>query len=216
MNNSTAMPLSDITAETLSEHVFPSGSEVTGLTDTEIISLFNSRNERAISAISEKYGNSCSRIAKNILKNDQDTEECVNDTYLKVWESIPPEHPTSLCAYVTKIARNKAIDRYRSDRSEKRGGGEIPLILEELEECVTDSGSVELAAERHELIKVINEFLESLPAQKRIAFVSRYCLCENIASIARRLGVTQNSVSVNLARTRKSLTEFLKREGYEI
>ncbi len=216
MNDSTAIPLSDITAETFSERVFPHGDEVTGLTDTEIISLFNSRDERALSAVSEKYGSNCSRIAKNILKNDQDAEECVNDTYLKVWESIPPEHPDSLCAYVTRVTRNKAIDRYRSERSEKRGGGEVPLIIDELEECVTDSGSVELAAERHELLKAINEFLESLPAPKRIAFVSRYCLCETVASIAKRLGVTQNNVSVNLGRTRKSLTEFLKRKGYEI
>lgn len=216
MNNSTAIPLSDITAETFSERVFPSGSEVTGLTDTEIISLFSSRDERALAAVSEKYGGICLRIARNILKNDQDAEECVNDTYLKVWESIPPERPDSLCAYVTRITRNRSIDRYRSERSKKRGGGEVPLILEELEECVADNGSVELAAERHELLKAINEFLESLPAPKRVAFVSRYCLCENAASIAKRLGVTKNSVSVNLGRTRKSLTDFLKGKGYEI
>lgn len=93
MYNSPAISMTNNTAEAFVEHEFPSSNEVTGLTDNEIISLFNARNERALSAVSEKYGINCSRIAKNILKNDQDTEECVNETYLKVWESIPPEQP---------------------------------------------------------------------------------------------------------------------------
>lgn len=209
-------PAISMTKNIYAEHGFPSGSEVTGLTDNEIISLFNARNERALSAVSEKYGINCSRIAKNILKNDQDAEECVNDTYLKVWESIPPEQPDSLCAYVAKVTRNSAIDRYRSEHSEKRGGGEIPLILDELAECVSDNSSVELTAERHELLSAINEYLETLPSEKRIAFVSRYTLCESVKSIAQRLGITQNNVSVNLGRTRKGLIDHLKRKGFEI
>lgn len=196
---------------------FPSAGEVSRLTDKEIILLFNDRDERALSIVSEKYGRTCSGIAKNILKNDQDAEECVNDTYLKVWESIPPEQPESLCAYVARVTRNSAIDRYRSERSEKRGGGEIPLILDELAECISDnSGSIELTAERHELISVINEFLETLPAERRIAFVSRYVLCESVKSTAQRLGISQNNVSVNLGRTRKGLIDYLKKRGFEI
>lgn len=187
------------------------------MTDNEIISLFNARNERALSAMSEKYGSNCSRIARNILKDDQDAEECVNDTYLKVWESIPPEHPDSLCAYVAKVARNSAIDRYRSNRSEKRGGGEIPLILDELAECISDnSSSVEETAEYHAMLDAINEFLETLSEERRIAFVSRYTLCESVKSIALRLGVTPNNVAVNLDRTRKKLVEYLKGKGFEI
>lgn len=214
MYNSPAMSMTK--NMTKNEHEFSPTNEVTGLTDNEIISLFNERNERALSAVSEKYGSSCSRIAKNILKNDQDAEECVNDTYLKVWESIPPERPNSLGAFIAKITRNSALDRYRSERSEKRGGGEIPLILDELAECVSDNGSVELTAERRELLSAINDFLETLPEQRRVAFVLRYCVCESVKSIASHLGVTQNNVSVNLGRTRKSLIDFLKRKGFEI
>ena len=195
---------------------FPSADEVRKLTDREIISMLNERNERALAAVSEKYGGTCSGIARNILKNAQDAEECVNDTFLKVWESIPPEQPESLCAYVAKVTRNSAIDRYRSERSEKRGGGEIPLILDELAECISDKSSVELAAERHELLAAINEFLKTLPSERRIAFVSRYCLCESVKSISQRLGITQNNVSVNLARTRKSLVAHLRSRGYDI
>ena len=190
---------------------------VNRLTDKEIVALFNERNERALAVVSEKYGGNCSRIARNILKNDQDAEECVNDTYMKVWESIPPDQPESLCAYVAKVTRNSAIDRYRSERSEKRGGGEIPVILDELAECISDSkDSVEVTAERHELLSAINEFLETLPSERRIAFVSRYCLCESVKSIAQRLGITQNNVSVNLGRTRKSLMDFLAKRGFDL
>lgn len=186
------------------------------MTDNEIIALFNERNERALSAVSEKYGSGCSRIAVNILKNAQDAEECVNDVYLRVWESIPPEKPNSLGAFVSKITRNFAIDRYRKEHSEKRGGNDVPLILDELADCIADSGSVELTAERHELLTAINEFLGGLPAEKRIAFVSRYCVCESVKSIAQRLGTTQNNVSVNLGRTRKGLIAFLKERGFDI
>ena len=221
MYNSPAVKyLKNATEDDFAEHGFSSAdgvTRVTGLTDREIIGLFNERNERAIAVMSEKYGGNCSRIAKNILKNDQDAEECVNDTYMKVWESIPPEQPESLCAYVAKVTRNSAIDRYRSERSEKRGGGEIPVILDELAECISDNkNNVELTAERHELLGAINEFLETLPSERRIAFVSRYCLCESVKSIAQRLGITQNNVSVNLGRTRKSLMGYLKGRGFII
>lgn len=186
------------------------------MTDMEIISLFNKRDESALSAVSGKYGSICTGIAFNILRNHQDAEECVNDVYLKVWDSIPPEQPKSLSAFVGKITRNAAIDRYRKDNSEKRGGGEIPLVLDELAECVSGSSNVEENAERHDLLAAINRFLDALPADRRIAFVMRYCLCEDIKSIAQRLGVTQNNVSVNLNRTRKHLVSYLAKEGYVI
>lgn len=190
--------------------------EVTHMTDAEIIALFNERDERAVSAVSVKYGGICTGIAFNILRSHQDAEECVNDVYLKVWESIPPEQPKSLSAFVGKVTRNAAIDRYRRANSEKRGGGEVPLILDELAECVAGSSNVEETAENREMIAAINSFLERLPADRRIAFVMRYCLCEDIKTIARRLGVTKNNVSVNLNRTRKSLAEYLVKEGYEL
>lgn len=216
MYNVQAMAKGKNSAEGSTKLEYPPKDEVTELTDTEIIALFNSRDEKALSEVSGKYGVSCLRIAGNILKNHEDAQECVNDTYLKVWESIPPERPESLSAYVAQLTRNAAIDRYRSEHSEKRGGGEIPLILDELTECISDNGSIEHTAEDHELLDVINEFLETLPAERRIAFVSRYTLCESVRSIAQRLGVTQNKISVNLNRTRKALVEYLKRKGFEI
>lgn len=191
-------------------------SEVTHMTDMEIVTLFENRDKRAVSAVSEKYGAGCTGLAVNILRNREDAEQCVNDVYLKVWDSIPPEKPRSLCAFMGKITRNLAIDRYRKEHTEKRGGGEIPLILDELSECVSDGSSVEKTVLRNELLAAINRFLEELPAPKRIAFVSRYCLCEDVKSIARRLGTTCNSVSVGLNRTRKSLVSYLNKEGFEI
>lgn len=185
------------------------------MTDIEIITLFRERNEKAISAVSAKYGHTCKSIAGSILRNNEDAEECVNDVYLKVWENIPPDQPRSLSAYVGRITRNAAFDRYRSEHSEKRGG-EVTLIIDELAERISDSTNVEKTAERHDLIAAINRFLEGISAERRIAFVSRYCLCEDIKTIAQKLGITQNNVSVNLGRTRKNLIEFLKKEGYEI
>lgn len=186
------------------------------MTDLEIVALFEKRDKRAVSAVSEKYGAGCTGIAMNILRNREDAEQCANDVYLKIWDSIPPEKPRSLCAFVGKITRNLAIDQYRKNHTEKRGNGEVPLILDELSECVSDGTSVEKTVLRSELLAAINRFLEELPAPKRIAFVSRYCLCEDVKSIAKRLGMTCNGVSVSLNRTRKSLVSYLNKEGFEI
>lgn len=184
--------------------------------DNAIVEMFFERNERAISAIGEKYGGYCRTIAMNILGNDQETDECLNDTYLKAWESIPPEKPRVLSAFLAKITRNLAIDRYRKNRSRKRGGNETELIFEELESCVSAGGSVEAAAERREILTAVNRFLKNLPAKNRIMFVSRYCYCESVRSIAARFGVKENNVSVTLNRTRTRLREYLKKEGYEL
>lgn len=214
--DSPAMINGGILSGEFAEREFPPEKEVNRLTDTEIIKLFNERSERAISEVSEKYGGSCRRIAENILKNVEDAKECVNDAFLKIWENIPPEQPNSLCAFAAKITRNTAIDRYRAERAEMRGGGDVPLIIDELAECLSDSTDVELTAERHEIIAVMNDYLGTLPAERRIAFISRYCLCESVKSIAERLGHSQNTVSVNLKRTRKGLLKYLKGKGFEI
>lgn len=215
MYDAKTLSANELASDGFAEKTY-SGREVTHMTDTEIISLFRARNEQALSAVSGKYGGICTGIALNILRNRQEAEECVNDVYLKVWESIPPENPRSLSAYVGKVTRNAAIDRYRMNNSEKRGGGEVPLVLEELEECVSSGSSVEETAEHRDLISKINSFLEELPAERRIAFVMRYCLCEDIKTIAKRLGTSCNKISVNLNRTRKSLAAYLTKEGYEI
>ena len=191
-------------------------TEVTQLTDSEIVALFLERNESAISAASEQYGRYCTKIARNILHNEQDAEECVNDTLMRAWEKIPPEKPRILSAFLAKLTRNIAIDKYRYERAERRGGGETALVFEELSECVSGGGSVEAAAERHELLAEINKFLGRQSRKNRIMFVARYCCCESIHSIASRLGLTENNVSVSLSRTRASLREYLKKRGYEL
>jgi len=168
-----------------------------GLDDSEIIGMLFDRDENGLAAVKNKYGGYCSAIARNILENAQDTEECVNDTYMRVWETIPPEKPRALSAFLAKITRNIAIDRYRREHMQKRG-------------------SVEASAERHEMIAAVNRFLGRLPAKSRVMFVSRYCYCESIRSIALRFGTSENSVSVCLNRTRAKLRDFMKKEGYEL
>lgn len=189
---------------------------VVRLDDSEIIGMLFDRDEDALAAIKDKYGGYCTTIARNILENAEDTEECVNDTYMRVWETVPPEKPKKLSAFLAKITRNLAIDRYRREHSQKRGGDETELIFEELADCVSDGSSVEETAERRAMIAAINRFLGRLPARSRIMFVSRYCYCESVRSIALRLGVKENSVSVSLNRTRSQLREFMKKEGYEL
>lgn len=192
------------------------GSEVVRLDDSEIIGMLFDRDESALMELSRKYGSYCVSIANNILRNREDSEECVNDTYMKTWESIPPEKPRILAAFLAKITRNLAIDRYRRDHSKKRGGDDMELIFEELEECVSDGSSVEATAERREILATVNRFLGKLSAKNRIMFVSRYCYCESVHDIAARFGIKENNVSVSLNRTRAQLREYMRKEGYEL
>ncbi len=186
------------------------------MNDNEIIALYWERNEQAISATDEKYGNYCRKIAGNILKNYQDSEECVNSAYLKTWNSIPPQKPDILSAFLAKLTRNTAIDTYRKSRTAKAGGGEIPLIYDELEDCISDKGSPAEAFEHNQLLEIINRFLEELPKKNRVIFVLRYSLCVSVKEIAARVGKSENAVSVSLNRTRKDLKEYLGKEGYQL
>lgn len=186
------------------------------MTDSEIISMLWERDEKALAALSEKYGGYCSAIAENILENREDAEECVNDTYLKVWEKIPPEKPKIFSAFIAKIARNAAIDRYRANHAQKRCSGNAELIFEELDSVISGVHNAEDFAARREMINTINRFLRRLPAKKRLAFVLRYCCCESVSSIAGRLGMNENNVAVMLSRTRNALHEQFKKEGYNL
>lgn len=190
--------------------------EVKTMEDKEIVALYWDRNEQAISATDEKYGGYCRRIAVNILQNYQDSEECVNSSYMKVWSCIPPNMPKVFSAFLAKITRNTAIDTYRQSRSLRAGGGELPLIYEELEDCVSDKDSPAEEYERKRLLEVINRFLEHLPRKNRIIFVLRYSLCVSVKEIAARVGKSENAVSVSLNRTRRDLREYLAKEGIEL
>lgn len=184
------------------------------LEDIEIIELFQRRDEKAISEAAKKYGGLCTTVSKNILHNSQDAEECVNEALWKAWESIPPEEPRILSAFLAKIAKNIALNRYKALHREKRGGGEPQAVLEELENIISESDSLEEKTERRELLEAINGFLEKLPAKRRIMFVRRYWYCDRIADISERLGMSENSVSAALSRTREALKKHLRKRGF--
>lgn len=184
--------------------------------DNAIVRLFWTRNEQAIPQAQKKYGNYCFVIAKKILNNSEDAEECVNDTYLRAWNTIPPDRPKNLSAFLGKITRNLALNRYRYERADKRGGGRANEVLDELGDLVSEKGQTEDEIERQELIEAINCFLQTLSTEKRKFFICRYWYFDSIGQIATRFGVTENYVSVNLNRVRAKLRAYLLERGFEL
>ena len=181
--------------------------------DRHIIDLYFARSEDAIAETSARYGAYCTAIANSVLGNSADTEECVNDTYLRVWESIPPARPVSLKAYIGKITRNLAIHRYEKERAAKRGGGEIPLILSELEECVAGNASAEDRLSQAALTEALNRFLEGISRKQRIIFLRRYWYNASVAEIASQLAISETAVKSTLHRLRIRLKQTLEKEG---
>ena len=180
--------------------------------DSQIIALYRARDEHAIEKTAEKYGDYCTSIALNILQNMQDAEECVNDTWLRTWESIPPARPSVLKTYVGKITRNLAIDKYRNEHRQKRGYGEVTLALDEISE-LTDAGyEVENMYREYEFVQHLNTFLLSLPDRDRNIFVRRYFFTDSVPEIAKRFGTSKNNVLKILSRTRQKLKEYLEEE----
>ncbi len=181
--------------------------------DKQIIELFIERSDNAISKLAEMYGRYCHYIAYNILHNDQDSEECVNDTYLRVWNTIPPNKPSNLSSFLGKITRNLALDRYKYYTREKRGGGQTMLALDELAECVPAPNNIEQIISDKELADILNSFLASLPLKKRQIFVRRYWYLSSICEIAKDFDISENNAKVMLLRTRNELKAFLERKG---
>ena len=184
--------------------------------DLRIIELYNQRNEKAIEETISKYGNYCLSIADNILDDPKDSEECVNDTWLKTWESIPPVRPGNLKLYLAKITRNLACNRYNAGKTRKRGGGEIQLALEELDEFVCDTANVENEIEFRALTNALNAFLRTLPARQCDVFIRRYFYIDSVAVIAKTYGLKESNVLMILSRIRKKLKIHLQSEGYLI
>ncbi len=181
--------------------------------DNIIIDLYWERSEDAISETAAKYGGYCFSIAYNILSNKEDSEESVNDTYLAAWNTMPPRRPQILAAFLGKMTRYISLDRWKNRTAAKRGGGEVPLLLDELEECVTGTGSVEEEYLRKELVRNINRFLEGLPETDRKVFMCRYWYMDTIEDIAERFGFTESKVTSMLHRTRGKLKKLLVKEG---
>lgn len=184
--------------------------------DNVIIQLYWDRNDQAIRATSEKYGHYCKAIARNILNNEEDAEECVNDTYLNAWNSMPPHWPEQLSTFLGKITRNLSFNKYKHNLAQKRGGGEISLVLDELTDCVSNMDSTEQIINRQELAKAINSFVRSLSTEKRNIFVRRYWYAASVSEIAKDYGMKQGSVSKMLERTRKQLKAYLDERGFEL
>lgn len=181
--------------------------------DKRIIELYNERSETAISETAEKYGKYCYSIAYHILYNEEDSKECVNDTYLRAWEAIPPQCPNKLSAFLGKITRNLALNRYKYYVREKRGNGQTTLVLDELLECVPASNNTEQAVEENLLVEVINRFLYELPKEKRIMFLRRYWYMSSIQEIAEDYGFSESKVKMTLLRIRNRLRQVLEKEG---
>lgn len=184
--------------------------------DNQIIKLFWNRDENAIAETSKKYGSYCHAIAQNILHNNEDSDECVNDTYWNAWNALPPQKPNVLSVFLGKITRNLAFDRYCFSHAQKRGGGEIAIVLDEIAEIVSDNNDMEQAVDNKELAHTINEFLSELPADKRKMFVQRYWYTEKVSTIARQFGISENACSVQLSRTREKLKKHLKDGGFDL
>lgn len=182
--------------------------------DEQIIKLYWERAENAIDETKKKYGRYCFYIAYQILCSNEDAEEIANDTYLKVWNTIPPNCPNPLKGYVGMISHQLAINRYDERTADKRGGGQFNLVLDELSECVSDS-SFDMG-ETLALQSALNKFLWSLPKKTRNIFVRRYWYVSSIAEIAEAYGMKESSVSVLMLRTRKKLKKFLQKEGFDL
>ena len=184
--------------------------------DKKIVDLYWERSEAAISETQKRYGRYCHYIAYNILYSHEDAEECVNDTYIKAWNAMPPHRPERLSTFLGKITRNTALDRYLSDRTKKRGGGQMTVVLEELMQCVPDEKSSGSMADELALKDAINGFLSSLPAQRRIIFMRRYWYMSSIKEIAEEYGLKESNVKVTLLRTRNRFKAYLEKEGIEL
>ena len=182
--------------------------------DKNIVDLFWQRSEKAIVETDSKYGGYCFSIAYNVLANNEDAEESVSDTYMAAWNKLPPHRPSILATFLGKITRNISISRWRSRSAYKRGGGEIVLALEELDNCVDGTQDIEASSDARELSACLNRFLDSLPKAERDIFLRRYWFFDPIAAIAESYGFTQSKVASMLHRMRGKLRKQLEKEGF--
>lgn len=180
--------------------------------DRHIIKLLFDRAETAIDALASKFGKRLHATAMHILGDPQDAEECVNDTYLALWNTIPPQQPDPLSAYTYRIGRNTALKRLRSNTAQKRNSS-YDLCMEELAQCLSGS-TLEETLDTRELGRAINAFLDTQSRESRIIFLRRYWFGDSVKEVAAALGMQQNAVSVRLSRIRNALAHYLNKEGF--
>ena len=183
--------------------------------DSKIIDLFFERSEQAITELSIKYEKLCKQISINILGNEEDALECINDSYLGVWNTIPPTKPDNLKYYLCRIVRNNALKKYHNNTAIKRNSY-YDIALQELEECISDNNSVEKKLASSEITRLIDEFLSMQKQENRIIFTRRYYFGDSVGDIAVRMGMSENNISVRLGRMRKALKNHLEKEGVKI
>jgi len=181
--------------------------------DEQIIELYWTRSQQAIQETADKYGGFLGKISWNILCNREDAEECVNDTYLRAWNAIPPTRPSAFQTWLARIIRNLSLDRWKSHRAEKRGGG-TETLLGELEECLPAPGG--RPAEDLEFAELMNGFLRGLSQEGRAMFLRRYWYGESVAEVAAALGCGAGKVKSSLFRSRRALREYLEKEGITV
>ena len=180
-----------------------------------IIDLYWAREERAIVESDRKYGRYCLSIARSIVGVEEDAEECVNDTWLRAWNAMPPQRPGVLSAFFAKLTRNLSLDRWRKNRAAKRGGGVVEVALQELEDCLPDRNTPEGRLEAVETARAISAFLRQQPELDRVLFVRRYFHLESLEGLRSRFGLTEGQVKSRLHRTRRRLKKALE-EGVGI
>ena len=181
--------------------------------DTQIVELYWARKESAIEETEAKYGSYCYSIAQNILQNQDDAEESVNDTWLDAWNSMPPHRPSVLSTFLGKLTRRISIDKWRRTTAKKRGDGQLPLVLAELEDCISDGKSIEEETERKLLAEVIAAFVKGLPETEQKVFLCRYWYMDSVSAIATRFRFSESKVKSMLFRTREKLRVRLEKEG---
>lgn len=184
--------------------------------DSGIVDLYWARDERALEETEQKYGCYCRTISFNILKNQQDAEECVNDTYVQAWNTMPPQRPTVLSAFLGAITRNLSLNCYRDQRRKRRGGGQILLALDELEQLADRAGEPEQRLEAAEMARLLDRFLRELPRKDCCVFLRRYWYVDSVLDIAQRYHMAEGSVKSSLYRTRQKLRAYLEQEGIPV
>ena len=182
--------------------------------DNSILLMLHNRDEQALQAAAERYGVLCRAVARDILGSEQDAEECLNDALLQLWNTIPPAHPDNLCAYLLKIVRNNALNRYKAMHTMKRGGGQQAAALDELSELLPSPDNVHSEIEQRELLEAITRYLQRLPQKQRDLFIRRYWRFSSFSDLAADFGMTENNVQVTLSNLRKKLHAYLREEGF--
>lgn len=184
--------------------------------DNQIVELYWARSENAISETADKYGRYCFSIARNILHSSEDSEECVNDTYLNAWNAMPDQRPDKLAAFLGRITRNLSLNRWEKYTAQKRGAGQVPLVLDELQECIPAKERTDRIVDDLVLADILNRFLASLTAEKRKIFMRRYWYLSPVTEIASDFAISESKVKMSLLRSRNELKRFLEKEGVDL